>query len=273
MTLVSRYWVAITTWIVLILLLAGLYAASVVSPYRATFLSGWLLFVCILALVMYNLRNRLSFVSWGASVGWFQFHVSAGLLTLALFVVHIGLRVPNGLFEVTLTLLYAAGAVSGFVGLTLLTVASRRLVTGGEEVSLERIPIMRERLREKIEAIVERAVSEDHSTILADFYDRQLAAFLDEPRNRWGRFLDSPRSRRGLLTDLESLSHDLGEKEREKAEELRVLIHAKDDLDYQQTLRGTLKYWLFIHVPVAYCLLIFSLVHAIVVSAYTTGVE
>lgn len=271
MTFAVRHWVAVTTWMVLILLLAGLYVASVVSPYRTTLLSGWLLFVCILALATYNLRNRLPLVSWGTSVDWFQFHVSAGLLTLALFVVHIGLRVPNGLFEVTLTLLYAAVAVSGFVGLTLLTVVSRRLVTGGEEMSLERIPVMRERLREKMEALVERAVSEDHSTILADFYDRQLAAFLDGPRNRWGRFLDSPRSRRGLLTDLESLSHGLGEKEREKAEELRVLIHAKEDLDYQHALQGTLKYWLFIHVPVAYCLLIFSLVHAIVVSAYTTG--
>lgn len=271
MTFVSRYWVAITTSIVIILLLAGLYVASVVSPYRTTFLSGWLLFVCILALIMYNLRNRLPFVSLGAFIDWFQFHVSAGLLTLLLFVLHIGLRVPNGLFEVMLTLLYAACAVSGMVGFILLHVLSRRLAMGGETVSFERIPIMRKRLREKIEDVVERTVSEDHSTVFADFHEMQLASFLDGPRNYWSHLFGATSSGRALLTDLGALDRGLGEKERERAEELRVLIRVKDDLDYQQTLQGMLKYWLFIHLPVAYSLLIFSLVHVTVVSVYTTG--
>ena len=271
MTFVSRHWVAITTWSVLIFLLACLYTASVVSPYRTTFLSGWLLFVFLLVLVMYNLRNRLPFVSLAVSIDWFQFHVSAGLLTLVLFVLHIGLRVPNGLFEVTLALLYAAGAVSGIVGGILLQVLSRRLVTGGEEVSFERIPIMRERLREKIEDVVERTVSEDHSIMFEDFYERQLASFLDRPRNYWEHLFDPTRSRRALFTNLEALESNLGEKERERAEELRGLICVKDDLDYQQTLQGMLKYWLFVHVPVAYSLLILSLVHVTVVSVYTTG--
>ncbi len=271
MTFVSRHWVALATWSVLILLLACLYTASVVSPYRTTFLSGWLLFVFLVALMTYNLRNRLPVFPLGASVDWFQLHVFGGLLTLALVALHIGLRVPNGLFEVTLALLYAACAVSGIVGLILLHVLSRRLAMSGDAVSFERIPIMRERLREKIEDVIERTVSEDHTTIFADFYDRRLAAFLDGPLNYWSHLFDSTRSRRALLTDLESLSRGLGEKERERAEALRALIRAKDDLDYQQTLQGTLKYWLFIHVPVAYSLLILSFVHAIVISVYTMG--
>ncbi len=271
MTFVSRYWAVIVTWSVIILLLAGLYVASVVSPYRTTFLSGWLLFVFILALLTYNLLNRLPFVSLGASIDWFSFHVSAGLLTLVLFVLHVGLRAPNGLLEVTLTLLYAACAVSGIVGLILLHLLSRRLEMGGEAVSLERIPIIRERLREKIEGVVERTVSEDHSTVFADFHERQLASFLDGPRNYWSHLFGAPSSGRALLTDLEALDRGLEEKERERVEELRVLIHVKDGLDCQQTLQGTLKYWLFIHVPVAYSLLILSFVHTIVISVYTTG--
>lgn len=271
MTFVSRCWGTITTWSVLILLLAGLYTTSVVSPYRTTFLSGWLLFVFILALVLYNLRNRLPFLSLGASIDWFRFHVSAGLLTLALFALHIDLSVPNGFLEVTLALLYAVSAVSGIVGLILSRVRSRRLATEQQEVSFERIPIMRERLREKIENVVERTVSEDHLTIFADFHERQLASFLDGPRNYWSHLFGSTRSGRGPLTDLGALERGLGEKERERAEELRALIRAKDGLDYQQTLQGTLKYCLFIHVPVAYSLLILSLVHAILVSIYTAG--
>lgn len=271
MTFVSRHWVAVATWSVLILLLAYLYTASVVSPYRTTFLSGWLLFLFLLVLIMYNLRHRRPFFTFGASIDWFQFHASAGLLTLVLFVLHIGLRIPNGLLEVTLTLLYTACAVSGIVGFTLLHVLSRRLAMGGEAVSFERIPIMQDRLREKIEDVVERTISEDHSTVFADFFERQLASFLDGPRNHWSDLFGTAGSGRALLTDLGALDRGLGEKERERAEELRALIHVKDTLDYQQRLQGTLKYWLFIHVPVAYSLLILSFVHAIVISVYTTG--
>ena len=266
-----RHWGIITIWSVFILLLVGIYAASAVSPYRTTFLSGWLLFVLILTLVMYNFLKRLPFLPLGTSTDWLQFHVSAGLLAIGLFVLHIGLRVPNGPLDVTLTLLYVAGAGSGLVGLMLSRVLPRRLATRGEEVIFEQIPDMRKRLREKVEDVVERTVSEEHSTTLADFYDRRLAPFLDGPRNYWGHLFASTRSRQALLTDFDALDRSLGEKERERADELRVLIRVKDDLDCQEALQGTLKYWLFIHIPLAYSLLILSLVHAIVVSAYTTG--
>ena len=271
MTFALRHWGTITIWSVLILLLMGIYAASTVSPYRTTFLSGWLLFVLILTLVMYNFRKRLPFLPLGTSTDWLQFHVSAGLLAIGLFVLHIGLRVPNGPLDVTLTLLYVAGAGSGLVGFILSRVLPRRLATRGEEVIFEQIPVMRKRLRENVEGIVERTVSEDHSTTLADFYNRRLASFLDGPRNYWCHLFASTRSRHALLTDLGALDRNLGEKERESAEELRTLIRVKDDLDCQEALQGTLKYWLFIHIPLAYSLLILSLVHAIVVSAYTTG--
>ena len=271
MTFALRHWGTIAIWSVLILLLMGIYAASTVSPYRTTFLSGWLLFVLILTLVMYNFRKRLPFLPLGTSTDWLQFHVSAGLLAIGLFVLHIGLRVPNGPLDVTLTLLYVAGAGSGLVGFILSRVLPRRLATRGEEVIFEQIPVMRKRLRENVEGIVERTVSEDHSTTLADFYNRRLASFLDGPRNYWGHLFASTRSRQALLTDLGALDRNLGEKERESAEELRTLIRVKDDLDCQEALQGTLKYWLFIHIPLAYSLLILSLVHAIVVSAYTTG--
>lgn len=271
MTFASRHWGTISTWSVLVLFFVGLYAASVVSPYRTTFLSGWILFVLILVLVIYNLRKPLPFLPLGTSIDWLQFHVFAGLLTLVLFVLHIGMRVPNGPLEVTLALLFAAGAGSGLVGLILSRVLPRRLATRGEEVPFEQIPAMRQRLREKMEDIVRRTASEEQSTSLADFYDRRLASFLDGPRNYWVHLFASTRSGHALLTDLGALAPSLGERERASAEELLALIRVKDDLDHQEALQGTLKYWLFIHIPLAYSLLILALVHAIVVSAYTAG--
>lgn len=267
----SRHWGAISAWSVLALFFVGLYAASVVSPYRTTFLSGWILFGLILALVIYNFRKPLPFLPLGTSIDWLQFHVSAGLLTLVLFVLHIGLRVPNGPLEVTLALLFAAGAGSGLVGLILSRVLPRRLATRGEPVNFEQIPMMRERVREKVEDVVRRTASEKQATSLADFHDRRLASFLDGPRHYWGHLFASTRSGHALLAELGAMGGSLGEKERESAEELLALIRVKDDLDHQEALQGTLKYWLFIHIPLSYSLLILALVHAIVVSAYTTG--
>ena len=272
MTFASRHWGTILSGSVLGLLFVGLYAASVVSPYRTTFLSGWILFVLILALVIYNLRKPLPFLPLGTSIDWLQFHVSAGLLTLVLFVLHIGLRVPDGPLEVTLALLFAAGAGSGLVGLILSRVLPRRLATCGEEVPFERIPVERKQIRERVEDIIERTIAEVPSTVLLDFHERRLATFLDGPRNYWGHLFAFTSSRHALLTDLGALVPSLGERERESAEELLALIRAKNDLDHQETLQGTLKYWLFIHIPLAYSLLILALVHAIVVSVYTTGV-
>ncbi len=270
MAFASRYWNAIMVWSVLLLLLV-VYAVDVVSPYRAPFLSGWLLFLLVLILAAYNLLKRLSFPSPEMSPDWFRIHVSAGLLTIGLFILHVGPRVPNGPLEITLTLLYAAGAGSGLVGLVLTRVLPRRLATRGEEVPFERISMMRERLREKVEDVVSRTVSEEHSTTLADFYDRRLVSFLDGPRNYWGHLFAFAGSRQALLVELGALGRSLGEKERESAEELGDLIRMKDGLDFQEALQGTLKYWLFIHVPLSYSLPILALVHAIVVSAYTTG--
>ena len=271
MTFASRHWGTILSGSVLGLLFVGIYAAAVVSPHRTTYLSGWLLFGLVLALVMYNVRKPLPLLPLRTSIDWLQFHVSAGLFTLVLFVLHIGLRVPDGPLEVTLALLFSAGAGSGLVGFILSRVLPRRLATCGEDVPFERIPVMRKRLCEKVEAIVALTASEEPSTCLADFYDRRLASFFDRPRNYWGHLFASTRSRQALLAELETLVRSLGEKGRKSTEELGDLIRMKDGLDFQEALQGTLKYWLFIHIPLSYSLLILALVHAIVVSAYTTG--
>ena len=258
-------------WSVLMLLLAGVYAASVVSPYRTTFFSGWFLFVLILALAMFNFLKRFVLVPLETSIDWFQFHVSAGLLTLVLFVLHIGLRIPNGSLEVTLALLFTAGSGSGIMGLLLSGALSRRLATRGKGMTIERIPVERKQIRKRVEDIVERTVVEVPSTVLLDFHEQRLATFLDGPRNYWGHLFSSLRPCRALLNDLEALDPHLSEKERKSVEEVRDLICVKDDLDHQEALRRTLRYWLFVHVPLAYSLLILALVHAIVVSMYTTG--
>ncbi len=249
------------------------YAAYTVTLRPTSFLSGWLLFVLMLALASYNIRKKLPFLPLGTSAGWLQFHIYAGLLTVVLFVLHSGLHVPNGVLEVTLALLYVAVAGSGIMGLALSRLLARRLAIHGEEVIFERIPAMRKHLRERAEELVERSVSETNSTVIADFHVSRLVPFFDGPRNFWGHLFESDRPRHTLLTALGALDRYLSTKEREYGGEIGSLIRGKDDLDHQDALQGTLKYWLFIHIPLTYSLLILSLVHAFLASAYSAGIR
>ncbi len=50
---------------------------------------------------------------------------------------------------------------------------------------------------------------------------------------------------------------------------LKGLVEAKDDLDYQRALQGALKFWLFVHVPLTYGLLIFAAFHILVVYSFS----
>ncbi len=249
------------------------YAAYTVTLRPTSFLSGWLLFVLMLALASYNIRKKLPFLPLGTSAGWLQFHIYAGLLTVVLFVLHSGLHVPNGALEVTLALLYVAVAGSGIMGLALSRLLARRLAIHGEEVIFERIPAMRKHLRERAEELVEQSASETSSIVLADFYVSRLAPFFDGPGNFWDHLFESDRPRHTLLAALGALDRYLSAKEREYVREMGSLIRVKDNLDYHDALQGTLKYWLFIHIPMTYSLLILSLVHAVLASAYGAGIR
>jgi hypothetical protein len=42
-------------------------------------------------------------------------------------------------------------------------------------------------------------------------------------------------------------------------------------LDYHQSLQFTLKIWLFVHLPLTYSLMIFTLLHIVLVLAFSGG--
>ena len=54
-------------------------------------------------------------------------------------------------------------------------------------------------------------------------------------------------------------------------EKLAQLVRRKDGLDYHHALQTALKLWLFAHVPLTYSLIIFSLLHIVLVYAFSGG--
>ena len=85
--------------------------------------------------------------------------------------------------------------------------------------------------------------------------------------------LESRRPVNALLLQLEDLRRYLNEPERLKLEQLSQLVRQKDGLDYHYALQTALKLWLFVHLPLTYSLMIFSLVHIVLVFAFSGGVR
>jgi len=268
-----RRWRNIRIFLFLCVLVLAVHFVLNVSMYPSAWLSGWVLLALILGLASYNARKKLPFIPLARSATWLQIHIYAGLLTFPLFLVHIDYRVPNGLFEVSLALLYGGVFLSGVLGLILTRVIPQRLTTRGSEVIFERIPVYINKLRNEVESYVLESVSETETTAVPKFYLNRLQAFFERPRHFWLHLLHSNRPRQALLTDIKALGRYLNKVERERMVLIADRVRTKDDLDYQYSMQVVLKLWLFVHVPLTYALLIFAAFHVLLVHAFAGAIR
>jgi hypothetical protein len=244
------------------------------------YLSGWVLIAVMILLALYNMRKRLPFLSLGSSEAWLQVHVYAGFFTVVLFLIHLNFRMPTGWFESTLAWLYFLVTGSGIVGLFFTRVLPRRLATRGGEVIYEKIPALRHALRLEAEALALAGSASSaggassaapHSSVIADFYLQNLHEFFRGPKYFWPHLLDSRRPLNALMRELDDVRRYLNEAERATLQKLGDLVRRKDGLDYHYALQVTLKLWLFVHLPLTYSLMIFSVLHIIIVFAFSGG--
>ena len=256
-----------------LLAVAILYAHFLYAPVlpRMVYIYGWLLFFLIVLLSLYNARKKLPFLPLGTSEGWLQFHIYAGLFTVLLFALHIRFHLPAGWFDLILFLLYSLVTLSGVFGLFFSRSIPQRLTTRGGEVLYERIPMIRCSLQEQAELLALKSVPEAQSTTIADFYLRHLKTFFDKPQNFWRHVFEVRSPLHALVNQINDLNRFLNEQERATAHKLADLVRQKDGLDYQRTLQIILKSWLFVHIPLTYSLLIFSVIHIVIVFAFSGG--
>jgi hypothetical protein len=235
------------------------------------FISGWALFACMLLLAVYNGRKKLPFLPLGSSEAWLQFHIYLGLLTVVLFGVHVAFRPPMGCFDLTLAAFYLGVTLSGLFGWFVSRALPKRMTTRGGEVLFDRIPAMRNSLHQQAEALALRSIPAGKSTTIADFYVKSLDPFFRGPQNRLRHLFEvrSPLQRK--LFQISDLNRFLNESERMIMDQIAELVRQKDTLDYHHSLQLSLKVWLFVHIPLTYGLLIFSIVHVVLVYAFSGG--
>lgn len=231
---------------------------------------GWLLVFIVLFLASYRVRKQLSMLPLGSSAGWLQCHIYVGLLSLPVFLLHSGAQWPGGLIEVLTGLLFLTVFCTGILGLILTRTIPPRLTGRGEEVIRERIPVFIRILREEAEASVAGAKNEAPSEVLSDLYLRRLHRFFQRPTNFFPHVIHSAKPRTGLLSALAETQRFLNAQDQQTMERLAECVKRKDDLDYQYAMQSLLKYWLFLHVPLTWGLVVFASCHVVTAMAYTS---
>jgi len=235
------------------------------------YFTGWALLAVMLFLTLYNARKKLPFLPLGSSRNWLQLHAYVGYFSAALFLAHVSWRVPSGPFEVTLTVLYVAVAASGVLGLWWSRYVPGRLTTWGGEVLYDRIPIIRRSLQERADALALESVTAGQTTTIADFYSANLANFFRGPKNFFRHLVENHRPMNRLSGQMLDLARFLTPEQKLRLDALSALVQQKNGLDHQYALQSSLKWWLFIHIPLTYSLLIASGLHVVLVHAFSLG--
>ena len=239
-------------------------------PHLA-YLTGWVLLGLCLFLTAYNARKKLPVLPFLSSRAWLQLHAYAGLFAGVLFLFHLRLSFPAGLFNLALAALFVAVSLSGIAGWWLSRVIPRRLTTAGGEVPFERIPAVRRDLRLRAEEAALAAIPEARASTLADYYLRELAPAFAAGPAFFRHLAGSRRLLNDRLADLAEAGRFLGPAEQVRAETLAGLVRARHVLDFHYANQLLLKGWLFVHVPLTYGLLVFTGLHVILVHAFSGG--
>jgi hypothetical protein len=250
---------------VLILSVAyGIFDFALINSFRkAAYFSGFTLLGSMLALTLFNGRKKLPFLPLLTASAWLQFHIYAGLFSTVVFLFHIGFRIPRGGLEVILASLFAGVTLSGLLGLMISRWVPPRLTLHGENLIFERIPALRENVRQAVEKIALESVPTTNSTTIIDFYQRKLRAYFDGPRYLSFHLAGYSKPLYGMLDEVAAMDRYLNSEERKVMAQLVDFIRTKDNLDFQLAAQGLLKGWLFVHIPLTYGLLLLAVVHAV----------
>ena len=263
----------LVAWVITLLVVAVILVINQISAGRIGsygFTSGWTLLALILFLAAYNLRKSLPFLPLGSSTSWMQLHIYAGFVTLAVFIVHVGFKIPNGVFEGLLAATYLLVFLSGVIGLVMTRSFPARLTMLGEEVIFEQIPVLRRELQVKIEALVLVENSAGQSSVTAEFYRDKIRPYLLHHCDLLSHLTRGGSARWHRLSGtIDDQKRYMNDDEQQLLEEVRQYTKQKHELDTRFALQGALKLWLFVHVPATWSLLIFAVTHMILIYAWS----
>jgi hypothetical protein len=234
-------------------------------------ITGKWLFFTIVFLTFLNIRKKLSFWPLGRVYHWLTVHIVIAQCSLVVFLLHIDFRMPSGIIEVTLSVLFAIVFVGGNFGLWISRSYPRKLTSKGGSIPYEDVPQMIHELKDKAESLVLESIDISQKSTIADFYNFRLAGFFAQKKIYWLHLFNSKKRIQFLVSHISSVRRYLNEEEIATLKEVELLMIRKNTLDYQYAHMSMLKYWLFIHIPVSYSLVVLGLFHWLLVVGFIGG--
>ena len=256
--------------------LVWIYANGLRDP---RYLDGWVLAGGMALQLSFHIAKTAG-LSLKSAMRWRKLHIFVGYLLIAAFISHAGFSLPDTNFEWALWTGFVLVTLSGIFG-TYLAWSLKAKGRIDEGVSYDRIPT----LRVELELAFLRAVAETdptaaaidlpglpHDAWITDLYTTHLGDFFQGPRNFTAHLIGSQRPLKRLTDEIDNLSRYVDQQSQVKLAAIRNLVVEKDRLDFARVSLGLTRGWLFVHVPVTYALIVLTVLHVLVVYAFSSGV-
>ena len=243
-----------------------------VSLRDVQYFNGWALVAGISVLMLLSFRKKVVILPFGPVRKWLRLHYYLGFVTVGVFVVHTKYRIPDSPLEWLLWCLFVLTALSGIFGGVISKVIPPRLEVRGERILFERIAMFRAQLAEQAEELVRQSIEDSNTLSIANLYNDVLAEFFARHHNIIAHLQSSNRPLSRMLGALDAIERYLDEDGKGHLENMRVIVRAKNNLDFHYANGGLLKFWLFFHIPATYALIVAVIVHIVVAYAFSAGI-
>ncbi len=256
--------------------LVWIYGSGLRDP---RYLDGWVLAGGMGVQLYFHIAIKAASLSPKSAMRWRKLHIFLGYLLIAVFISHSDVSLPDTGFEWALWTGFVLVTLSGIFGAYLAwSLKAKGRIDEG--VSYDRIPTLRADLARDVRAAVDEtdpAAAQiplpgiPHDAWIMDLYANHLRDFFEGPRNFTAHLIGSQRPLKRLTDEIDNLSSYVDQQSREKLVAIKTLVVEKDRLDFARVYLGLTKGWLFVHVPVTYALTVLTVLHVIVVYAFSSG--
>jgi hypothetical protein len=243
------------------------------------YFDGWVLAGGMSLQFCFHIAVKTNSLSPKSAMRWRKIHIFLGYLLIAAFVSHMDFSLPDSGFEWALWTAFVLVTLSGVFG-TYLAWALHTKCEIDERIGYDRIPALRAELARDVQIAVAKTdpntaaialPAPSYDAWIADLYTTHLQDFFQGQHNVAAHLIGSQRPLKRLTEEIENLSRYVDQKSQEKLATIKDLVIEKDRLDFARVYLGLTKGWLFIHVPVTYSLIVLTVLHVLVVYAFSSG--
>ena len=242
------------------------------------YLDGWVLAGGMSLQLSFHIAIKTASLSPKSTARWRKIHIFIGYLLIAAFISHSNFTLPDTGFEWALWAAFVLVALSGIFG-TYLAWSLQAKHGIDERIGYDRIPTRRAELARHALAAVAKIdpaaaaiglPAPPYDAWIMDLYTTRLRDFLQGQRNFTAHLVGSQRPLKRLTDEIDNLSRYVDQRSQEKLAAIRNLVVEKDRLDFARVYLGLTKGWLFVHVPVTYALMVLTVLHVLVVYAFSS---